>query len=47
MIKNLPYIDKYSPERAVVFNDELFERALVARTPVHFLYHFSEFPVGE
>ena len=41
------YIDKYSPERAVVFNDELFERALVARTPVHFLYHFSEFPVGE
>ena len=47
MIKNLPYIDKYSPERAVVFNDELFERVLIARTAVHFLYHFSGFPVRE
>jgi len=38
------FIDKYHPEKAFIFNENLFELQKVNKTPVRFLYHFSVFP---
>jgi predicted AAA+ superfamily ATPase len=40
------YIGKYAPEKAFVFNDNLFDDLKIGETPVSFLYHFAELPEG-
>lgn len=37
------YIEKYKPQKAFVYNDGLFETVKIGGTPVHFMYHFTEF----
>lgn len=39
----LSFIEKYHPENAYVFNENIFDKVHVHRSTVHFLYHFSRF----
>jgi hypothetical protein len=41
------YIEKYVPEQAIVFNDNLFETMKIGRTAVRFLYHFVGLPTPD
>lgn len=39
----LSFIEKYHPENAYVFNENIFDKVHAHRLTVHFLYHFSRF----
>ena len=36
------YIEKYEPSEAVVFNDDIYTQIKIGKTPVRFIYHFSD-----
>jgi len=42
----LSFIEKYHPQSAYVFNEDIFDKLKVKKSIVHFLYHFSKINEG-